>query len=253
MSVVPMPAVTDTLMPWLTRWEQEIARKILNLDGGRHFSEHLVTALLRSDTQARYTAYGQAIKDGWMLRNEARELENMNPIAGLDLPLAPLNMATVNADGSLELPESEEKPEPTAIDPADEPEEEEEGSERMVSSFMPVFCAFLGRAARQEDKRAEHLQKRGGPFEAEMSAWMHEHKADVAESLTPAVIGLSRALCPGGVVPPDKARGIEDLAARCAEMWIVEATLYPWQSRATPDATEHFARRIVGMVQEFIR
>jgi hypothetical protein len=43
-------------------------------------------------------AYVQAITNGIMTRNEARERENMNPIDGLDEVLMPLNMTTVGAD-----------------------------------------------------------------------------------------------------------------------------------------------------------
>lgn len=85
--------VTDTLQPWLTRWEQEIARKLLT-DRSELFAEHLVDGLLRGDTTSRYNAYRAGILAGWMTRNEARILENMNPLDGLDEPLVPMNTET---------------------------------------------------------------------------------------------------------------------------------------------------------------
>jgi hypothetical protein len=36
-----------------------------------------------------------------MLRNEARELEDMNPIDGLDAPLVPLNVSTLDSEGNI--------------------------------------------------------------------------------------------------------------------------------------------------------
>jgi HK97 family phage portal protein len=86
--------VVDTLQPWLIRWEQEIARKLIPKRAPL-FAEHLVDGLLRGDTEARFKAYRTAILSGWMSRNEARELENMNPREGLDTFLEPLNTGPV--------------------------------------------------------------------------------------------------------------------------------------------------------------
>ena len=86
--------VVDTLTPWLVRWEQEIARKLIPVRSNL-FAEHLVEGLLRGDTENRYNAYRTAILAGWMSRNEARERENMNPAEGLDTFLEPLNTGPV--------------------------------------------------------------------------------------------------------------------------------------------------------------
>src|SRR5438094_54937 len=48
--------------------------------------------LLRGDMAARAAFYSRGILDGWLVRNEAREMEDLDPIEGLDLPLRPLNM-----------------------------------------------------------------------------------------------------------------------------------------------------------------
>lgn len=84
--------VTDTIMPWLVRWEQAISRDLIVQDN-TFFAEFLIDALLRGDTSSRYEAYASAITNGWMTRNEARIKENMNPKPGLDEPLQQLNMA----------------------------------------------------------------------------------------------------------------------------------------------------------------
>lgn len=87
--------VTDTLLPLAVSWEQTIARDLI-VDEDL-FVELLLELLLRGDTKTRYEAYGKAIQDGWMTRNEARRLENRNPLPGLDEPLQPLNMTRVGA------------------------------------------------------------------------------------------------------------------------------------------------------------
>lgn len=83
--------VIDTVRPWLVRIEQAIRRDLI-IATDRFFAEFLMDALLRGDTKTRYEAYASAIMHGWMTRNEARLRDNMNPLEGLDEPLAPLNM-----------------------------------------------------------------------------------------------------------------------------------------------------------------
>lgn len=97
--------VTDTLLPLAVSWEQTIQRDLI-VDEDL-FVELLMELLLRGDTTTRYTAYGKAIQDGWLTRNEARALENRNPLPGLDEPLQPLNMTRAGA--SL-LPNTQHRP-----------------------------------------------------------------------------------------------------------------------------------------------
>jgi HK97 family phage portal protein len=73
--------LTDTLMPWLVRWEQEIARKLFT-DDTEYFAEHLVNGLLRGDQRSRSEFYIKQFSVGALSINEIRELENMNPIEG---------------------------------------------------------------------------------------------------------------------------------------------------------------------------
>ena len=87
--------VVHTIRPWLVRLEQTIARDLLTpKERRRYFASHSVEGLLRGDTKARYEAYGSAIQDGWLNRNEVRKLENINAVDGLDEFILPLNMAT---------------------------------------------------------------------------------------------------------------------------------------------------------------
>jgi len=83
--------VVHTIRPWLVRWEQELMRKLFAGDP-LHFPEFKIDGLLRGDIKSRYEAYATGINAGFVTRNEARALENLNPIDGLDAPLVPLNM-----------------------------------------------------------------------------------------------------------------------------------------------------------------
>ena len=70
--------VTDTLMPWLVRIEQEIKAQLL--DDGETYAEHLVDGLLRGDAKSRAEALQIMRNEGVINGDEWRELENMNPI-----------------------------------------------------------------------------------------------------------------------------------------------------------------------------
>lgn len=96
--------VTQSVMPWWRRWELALSRDLLSeSERDTYYFEHLAEGLLRGDTATRYQAYGLAIRDGWMSRNEVRERENLDEADGLNEFLVPLNMtnpqgASGNAD-----------------------------------------------------------------------------------------------------------------------------------------------------------
>lgn len=83
--------VTYTLLPWLTRWEQAIARDLI-IATGVYFASFVVEGLLRGETGSRYSAYATGRQWGWLSVNDIRRLENMNPIENGDVYLQPMNM-----------------------------------------------------------------------------------------------------------------------------------------------------------------
>ena len=77
--------VTVTLRPWLTRWEQALERSLMGpIARGRYFVEFSAEGLLRGDSKHRAEFYKSGIDAGWMLRSEARRLENLPTIEGID-------------------------------------------------------------------------------------------------------------------------------------------------------------------------
>lgn len=83
--------VTDTIMPWLIRWEQAIKKQLIV--GRGFFAEHNVDGLLRGDLESRYRAYMTGRQGGWLSVNEIRRRENLPRIpSGGDEYLNPLNM-----------------------------------------------------------------------------------------------------------------------------------------------------------------
>jgi hypothetical protein len=83
--------VMHTMTPWAERWEASIEADLLP-DGDALEIEFDFANLMRGDAASRSAYYQSGIQNGWLTRNEARISENLNPIAGLDQPLRPLNM-----------------------------------------------------------------------------------------------------------------------------------------------------------------
>lgn len=82
--------VTLSLRRHLVAWEQAIQSKLLTEAGRRiYFAEHQVEGLLRGDSATRASFYSSGIRDGWMLRSEARKLENLPAVQGIDNQPAP--------------------------------------------------------------------------------------------------------------------------------------------------------------------
>jgi len=90
--------VTDSLMPWLIRWEQSVVRDLLTMEERkRYFAEFLVDGLMRGDTAARGDFYTKLFNMGAISPNEIRAKENMNPRKDGDDYYIQLNMEPNNA------------------------------------------------------------------------------------------------------------------------------------------------------------
>ncbi len=88
--------LTDTLQPWLARWEQRASKTLLTRKTRETlFFEFISDAVHRGDLKTRYDAYSRAINDGWMNPNEARVKENLNPVEGLNEYRRPMNTEPV--------------------------------------------------------------------------------------------------------------------------------------------------------------
>jgi phage portal protein BeeE len=76
------------------RWTDELL-----LPG--QYAKHSVEGLLRGDSAARASFYNRMITDGWGSRNEARDLEDREPVDGLDEFIVPSNMTLISVDGQI--------------------------------------------------------------------------------------------------------------------------------------------------------
>lgn len=184
--------VTDSLQPWLVRWEQSIRLQLMTeQERERYFAEFLVDGLLRGDTVTRYQAYATARQNGWLSANDIRTLENMNAIEGGDVYLVPLNM--VPATG---VPDEAPAPEPPAR--SENGRREKRADEdvstvrrQLMNGNMALFEDVFGRVCRrqaQDVQRAarKYLNARNqAEFDIWLDAFMREHSDWTAEQLTP--------------------------------------------------------------------
>lgn len=87
--------VKYSLGPWCQRIEQTIHRDLLApSEAAEYFVKHDLDSLTRADLQTRYAAHAAGIQSGFLTRNEARTMENLPRLPGLDEPLSPLNMGS---------------------------------------------------------------------------------------------------------------------------------------------------------------
>jgi HK97 family phage portal protein len=172
--------VTNTIRPWLVRWEQELDRKCIPGRQPTLFTQFVLDALLRGDTLSRYQAYQIAKTNGWLSPNEIRELENLNPRDGGDEYQETPTGAAPNAAPTPAAPA------PAA--PTDDPEEDGEDDTAPAraraaihETAVPALADALHRAARRE---AQLLEKpRANAYDG--------HAEFVARAVTPALVGYA--------------------------------------------------------------
>lgn len=211
--------VTDTLTPWTTRWEQEIARKLLGPSETDLYAEHIFAALLRGLTKDRYDAYRIACGGPWMLRNEIRRIENMEPVDGFDEPVLAQGAP---APGSAPGPRKGEDRN-GGLDREDDEDDEDSGGgagrrekrRRTKRAFMPVFADLAARQIRKEVAAAKRAVKAHGSTDADFGGWLDRWygvtEGHIIESFGPACESLWAAM---GARPESSDMGLQLFAAQ---------------------------------------
>lgn len=80
-----------TLMPWLTRFEQEFNRKLF--PRSPFYAQFKHQALMRGDSKARADYYASGHQNGWLTTNEIRKAEDLQPVPGGDTLFVQTNLA----------------------------------------------------------------------------------------------------------------------------------------------------------------
>lgn len=144
--------VVHSIRPWLVRWEQAIAARLMSdRERALYTPEFLVDGLLRGDTKSRYETYGIAIQNGVLSRNDVRALENLNRVEGLDDYLVPLNLAPVGSPVVEDGERSKEEKRNKSMESREARANRSGANRRRIqNSYIPVYSDALGRVLRRE-------------------------------------------------------------------------------------------------------
>jgi len=145
--------VTDSIVPWLVRFEQGYDLQLLSPKERNHkfYFKHIVEGLLRGDSESRGKFYSQRFMIGSITPNEIRALEDQNPNPN---PLAdelwfPMNMVPLSM--VLTLP----PPPPPIPDVGNEPKPEE-GAEEIIKEEERSIPGYRSIRERNSIQKSYH-------------------------------------------------------------------------------------------------
>jgi len=178
--------VTDALMPWLVRWEQEIKRKLIKSSEQDMFAEFVVQGLLRGDQAARSSFYREQFNIGAMSPNDIREMENLNPIGPEgDEYFLQMNMSTLK-----DIAENNTVADNNSFNRAAD-------IEKIISIQKPLFTDAAQRIVRKEVKAVGRAVKKHANidlFREWSSTFYSEHKHYILQAFSPLTVTLAQLL-----------------------------------------------------------
>lgn len=174
-----------TLAPLAMAWQQTISRDLI-IDTRNYFAEFLFDALNKGRLLDRYQAFHLALTDGWLNRNEVRQIENHNRADGLDEFLYAANM--VGQDDEQDDETDDAGPRMPPDDTDQEPEDRNQSPEdRSQSHYRELLTEAAGRVVRKEIAALTKAARRAGDdyevFEREVREFYADHAPYVSQSL----------------------------------------------------------------------
>jgi hypothetical protein len=145
--------VTDTLRPYLCRFEQEIVRKLLPDTGrnsGRYFVQFDVRERLRGDFATTMTGFATGKQWGFMSTNMILEDLGENPIG----PEGDLFWAPVNMTNAMNLLPGANPPAP-ASPPVPEPQAPDQDERSTLAQYTPAFISLFRDAVGRTTARTQ--------------------------------------------------------------------------------------------------
>lgn len=231
-----------TLLPWLTKKEQEYNRKLFGGSSEMH-AEHLLEGLERADLLKRTQAFNTQIQAGIRTPNEAREAENLNPYKGGDTHFYPLNFGRIDENGDDIAP-----PQPAAPPPSPgQPKPADAGALR--SALSKAVASASARCLRKEGEQAKRAAGKPGEFCAWLDEFYGRHTEMVADALSPLAEAWEAAFGkpPFGVVQHVERSRADLLAAADGEpagfAVRVERVVERWQGERLAEVAGGFAAK----------
>lgn len=176
--------LTDTLLAWFVRWEQEIKRKIIRpSERATMYAEHLVDALLRVDVKTRAIVHQTEFRNGALSVDDWAKLENKKPLGG-EIGKKRWVMANMVPMDTQATPQVESKS-----------SKHVDGDASVVAAVRPVLVEAATRLSNREalaTKRA--AKKHEGDSEA-FEKWIYkfadEQRPRVADCMNPGIESLA--------------------------------------------------------------
>ena len=173
---------TDTIRPWLVRWEQEIKRKLFDTQPDI-FAEFLMDAVLRGDSKSRSEALQIQFLNGALTINEWRQLENRNSAEDGNKHYVQMNLQAVGDD--------DEEPDIIAAPPGEGDNIEQNSQavmmDGLVRAHRPLIEWHLGRVLRTEADKLKRARRRESDLDAWAGKFYEEHREHVRLELIPPV------------------------------------------------------------------
>lgn len=233
--------VGDTLMPWLRRWESEVAMKLFKpITEPDLFAEHVVMGLLRGDAAARSAYYRERFNTASLSPNDIRELENENPIGDEAADKYYLQSGMTTIDQIMQEPSAPAGPSTFG----NEPSEEKGTDDATARAFTPLIVSVIDRIRIRERKAVETATRRCAGKPADFTAWsekFHTEQNDMlARELYPCVEALVMLQCADN----RSVRAVDVAQGRVRSVIVSEFT-------ASTNAAE-FAFEIIAIVAQSV-
>ncbi|HEY4723623.1 MAG TPA: phage portal protein [Anaerolineae bacterium] len=167
---------TDTIRPWLVRWEQELKRKLFVGDD-EHYAEHVMDAMLRGDSVSRAESNMRQFSNGALTINEWRRMENR---PSLDDPVGDMHFVPVNLMPAEKLTAAPAQP---PAPPAPPPQR---SIDEVIQRYRPILEQVVTSLGRLESDRMTRAAKRPEAENAiaAFRASHHDHAVAVLRTVT---------------------------------------------------------------------
>lgn len=178
--------VVHTLLPWVTRWEQECDLKLIKAgEADVGFHKLNLSTLLRGDLKSRYESYKVGREWGWLSANDIREFEDMDPlpedIGGVYM--VPLNYQ--RSEALAEIPDPSAPP-PNSDEPPALPSPEGDQSIPEQAAARAVLSQVTARMQAREDNGLRAIWDKAG-FVDRAQRFFNRHLSVMAEELRPVM------------------------------------------------------------------
>lgn len=200
--------VRDTLMPWLVRWEGEVCRKLLSeQEQTRYIARHNISELMRGDSAARSNYIRSMISAGALTINEAREMEDLNPVDDEIGNKLFMQGAMTTVEKIIEQPapmnpsarpfkQTSSRPRDQEVE-AEEDDEEEDKNEMDARIFLPVFSDAEARVNRKESMAVSNTLRKHPKSSQSLTEWCGqfygEHVGYITDAFAPCVKSAEQA------------------------------------------------------------